>query len=84
MLDTQAFLWHADGNSQMSAMATALLADPANELYLSMASVWEIAIKVGLGTSLSFLWLSQKWPDASISAGRGDKNLARESSKLCN
>lgn len=32
----------------MSAKATALLIDPANELFLSMAAVWEIAIKVGL------------------------------------
>ena len=31
-----------------AATATALLVDPANELFLSMASVWEIAIKVGL------------------------------------
>jgi PIN domain nuclease of toxin-antitoxin system len=32
----------------MSSNATALLLDPANELLLSMASIWEIAIKVGL------------------------------------
>ena len=44
LLDTHAFLWHADGNPQMSAFATALLTDPANELFLSMASIWEIAI----------------------------------------
>ncbi|MSR58062.1 MAG: type II toxin-antitoxin system VapC family toxin [Planctomycetaceae bacterium] len=48
LLDTHTFLWHADGNPQMSMTATALLVDPTNELFLSMASVWEIAIKVGL------------------------------------
>ena len=48
LLDTHTFLWHADGSSQMSASATALLVDPANELFLSMATVWEIAIKAGL------------------------------------
>ena len=48
LLDTHALLWHASGNPQMSATATALLVDPTNELFLSMASVWEIAIKVGL------------------------------------
>jgi PIN domain nuclease of toxin-antitoxin system len=48
LLDTHAFLWHADGSPQMSASATALLVDPANELFLSTATVWEIAIKVGL------------------------------------
>ena len=48
LLDTHTFLWHADGDPRMSATATALLVDPANDLFLSMASVWEIAIKVGL------------------------------------
>lgn len=48
LLDTHTFLWHSDGNPRMSATATALLVDPANELFLSMATVWEIAIKVGL------------------------------------
>jgi PIN domain nuclease of toxin-antitoxin system len=48
LLDTHTFLWHAEGSPRISAKATALLVDPANELFLSMASVWEIAIKVGL------------------------------------
>jgi PIN domain nuclease of toxin-antitoxin system len=48
LLDTHTFLWHADGDSQMSATATTLLVDPANDLFLSMASVWELAIKTGL------------------------------------
>lgn len=48
LLDTHAFLWHSEGNPQMSATATALLVDPANELFLSVASVREIAIKTGL------------------------------------
>jgi PIN domain nuclease of toxin-antitoxin system len=48
LLDTHTLLWHANGDPQMSATATALLIDPANELFLSMASLWEIAIKVGL------------------------------------
>lgn len=48
LLDTHTLLWHAEGDPQMSVMATALLIDPANELFLSIASVWEIAIKTGL------------------------------------
>ena len=48
LLDTHSLLWHANGDPQMSATATSLLVDPTNELYLSMASVWEIAVKVGL------------------------------------
>jgi PIN domain nuclease of toxin-antitoxin system len=48
VLDTHTFLWHADGDTRMSPAATALLIDPGNELFLSMAAVWEIAIKVGI------------------------------------
>src|SRR3954470_17534929 len=37
------------GIQEISPTAAALLADPSNGLFLSMASVWEIAIKVGIG-----------------------------------
>ncbi len=47
LLDTHTFLWHADGSPQMSATATALLVDPTNDLFLSIASLWELAIKSG-------------------------------------
>ena len=49
LLDTHTLIWHSDGDAKMSATATALLTDPANELLLSMASVWEMAIKLGIG-----------------------------------
>jgi len=48
LLDTHTFLWHAEGDPQMSPIAAALLLDPANELFFSIASIWEVAIKVGL------------------------------------
>ncbi len=47
LLDSHALLRHASGDPQMSATATALLVEPTNDLFLSMVSVWEIAIKVG-------------------------------------
>jgi PIN domain nuclease of toxin-antitoxin system len=48
LLDTHTFLLHADGEPRVSPSATALLVDLANELFLSTATVWEIAIKLGL------------------------------------
>jgi PIN domain nuclease of toxin-antitoxin system len=47
LLDTHTFLWLVEGGPKLSAAAQAALADPANELYLSAASVWELAIKTG-------------------------------------
>ncbi len=49
LLDTHAFLWTAVGSAQLSANATNLFLETQNELYLSVASIWEIAIKSSLG-----------------------------------
>ena len=49
LLDTHVWLWTLVSPSRLSAEALAELGDPDNELYLSAASTWEIAIKYGLG-----------------------------------
>jgi PIN domain nuclease of toxin-antitoxin system len=49
LLDTHAWLWSVDEVSKLSQNARALLADPAHEIFVSAASVWEIAIKVAIG-----------------------------------
>jgi PIN domain nuclease of toxin-antitoxin system len=47
LLDTHTFLWLVEGSPNLSTAAQSALADPAHELYLSVASVWELAIKTG-------------------------------------
>jgi PIN domain nuclease of toxin-antitoxin system len=49
LLDTHAFLWFLADDRHLSSKARRRLEDPRNESYLSIASVWEMAIKVGLG-----------------------------------
>jgi PIN domain nuclease of toxin-antitoxin system len=49
LLDTQCWLWMVGASSRLSKKAAATLATPENELFLSAASVWEIAIKYALG-----------------------------------
>ena len=49
LLDTHAFLWFIAGNSSLSRKARAAIEDENNRLLLSVASLWEIAIKVSLG-----------------------------------
>jgi PIN domain nuclease of toxin-antitoxin system len=49
LVDSHTVLWAVDNPSRLSAAASAALQDPANELLVSAATVWEIAIKVGLG-----------------------------------
>ena len=49
LLDTHAFLWFITNDPQLSAIAKALIADPDNEILISPASYWEIAIKISIG-----------------------------------
>jgi len=48
LLDTHTFLWFVLDDPQLSATAKALIEDPANDILISPASYWEIAIKVRL------------------------------------
>ena len=49
LLDTHTFLWFVLNDAQLSAMAQSHVNDPANDVLISPASYWEIAIKVALG-----------------------------------
>jgi PIN domain nuclease of toxin-antitoxin system len=48
LLDTHTFLWFIDDNPRLSSNAKSLL-ESDNDLLLSTASLWEIAIKFSLG-----------------------------------
>ncbi len=49
LLDTHTFLWWITNDPRLSERARQIMADPGNELLLSAASGWEIAIKARLG-----------------------------------
>lgn len=49
LLDTQAFLWFITDASELNKTAKTLFTDPKNDFYLSLASLWEIAIKTSIG-----------------------------------
>lgn len=49
LLDTCTFLWIASGSTRISRRALELFSDPANDVFLSAVSVWEIAVKHSLG-----------------------------------
>ena len=49
LLDTHSFLWFVTDDPQLSATALAFIVDPNNEILVSPASYWEIAIKVSIG-----------------------------------
>ena len=49
LLDTHAFLWWITGDERLSGRISQAIADGRNEMFVSAASVWEIAIKGRLG-----------------------------------
>ena len=49
LLDTHLLLWAAGMPERLSSEVRALLEAPGNELVFSAASLWEVAIKAGLG-----------------------------------
>ena len=49
LLDTHIFIWMDSHQAKLSPTAKAALGDPANTLFLSTESLWEMQIKINLG-----------------------------------
>jgi PIN domain nuclease of toxin-antitoxin system len=49
IVDTHVFLWWAEDSPRLSRKARAMLGDGSRHLLWSVASTWELSIKVGLG-----------------------------------
>jgi PIN domain nuclease of toxin-antitoxin system len=58
LLDTHALIWWFAGDPALSNDAQAAISDPANEVFVSAASAWEIATKFRIG----------RLPDAAVLA----------------
>jgi PIN domain nuclease of toxin-antitoxin system len=49
LLDTQTFIWFIRGDSRLSSKARYAIEDTANIRLFSIASLWEMAIKMSIG-----------------------------------
>lgn len=49
LLDTHVFLWYITADPKLPAAFRAASQDPANEVFLSVVSIWEAVIKYHLG-----------------------------------
>lgn len=54
LLDTNVAYWSSGVSTRLPAEIVEEIADEANEVYVSIASVWEIAIKNGTGRRARF------------------------------
>jgi PIN domain nuclease of toxin-antitoxin system len=49
LLDTHALLWWLADDDRLGTRARALIEDPINDVLVSLASLWEIVVKVRVG-----------------------------------
>jgi PIN domain nuclease of toxin-antitoxin system len=66
LLDTHALFWAIAEPERLSDKARSLIEAETAEIYVSVASAWEMAIKVGLG----------KWPEAAGLVETFERSLA--------
>ena len=59
LLDTHALIWFLEGDNQLSAKSKEIISDADNDLFVSVASLWEMSIKMSIGK----LTLSQPLED---------------------
>ena len=63
LLDTSVFLWFIAGSDKLTNNARNIINDINNELVLSVASLWEIAIKASIGKITLMQPFGQLIPD---------------------
>jgi PIN domain nuclease of toxin-antitoxin system len=49
LIDTHTFLWWSEISPSLSTAARDAIADPANDVIVSIAALWELVIKTSLG-----------------------------------
>jgi len=49
LIDTHILIWFLEGNKLLSKSRRQIIANPQNDVYVSIASLWEMAIKISVG-----------------------------------
>ncbi len=69
LLDTHTLLWFISEDKKLSDRARRLILDSSSEVFLSIASLWETAIKVNIGKLALDKPFNQLFPDELDSHG---------------
>jgi len=49
LMDTCSVLWYFNGIEEMSQKTREIILNPENTMYISITSIWEVAIKMSIG-----------------------------------
>lgn len=71
LLDTHAFIWYTTDSSTLTATGRSLIDNGENDILLSTASVWEMAIKNSIGR-LTFSMPFMEFIEQQIAVNRID------------
>jgi PIN domain nuclease of toxin-antitoxin system len=74
LIDSNAFIWFKTGSSKLSAQALAAIESGQNQVYLSLASIWEMGIKVAQGKLSDFADLFARG-SADVERALQDSNI---------
>ena len=70
LLDTHTFLWYTGGKPELSNVVRELIEDARNDKWISIASPWEIAIKVSIGKGIELhVPFGELFPDQVLHNG---------------
>ena len=70
LLDSSAFLWFVTGDRELSTPARRVLEETDDDIHLSLASLWELAILANLGRGLELPQPFQEFVDVELQAER--------------
>jgi PIN domain nuclease of toxin-antitoxin system len=62
LIDTHILIWFLEGNTSLSEKARNLITNTDNQIFVSIASLWEVTIKISIGK----LKLSKALPEIII------------------
>jgi len=65
LLDAHSLIWALDDPRRLGATARAVLENPDNELAVSVATIWELSIKAGIG-KLSLSLPYRQWVERAL------------------
>ena len=68
LLDTSTFLWFVTDDRKLSTLARRVLEESSDDIYLSLASIWELAIKANLGRGLELPRPFEEFVDIELQA----------------
>ncbi len=70
LLDTASYIWFVTDDAKLSKDAKQLLEDPSGNIFLSLGSIWEMAIKSRLGRGLDLPLSFHQLIDNELEADR--------------